>query len=306
MVSNKNNTSIGVIIKAHGQQFLVKIDGCDFLATSKGKKRDLVVGDIVEADIINDKQALIVKALERVSLIYRSDNNRSKLIASNITQMLIIIAVQPKFNINFLNSCLICAESQRIQPIIIINKIDLAGSEELSSLISNYYQNKLGYQVLSISALHDCSKLNKLLANNATLLIGQSGVGKSTITNMLIPKANTKTGDLTEDNSKGKHTTTNASLYYIGDDNNTSIIDCPGLQDFGLMHIKPAELAEFFPELRMFIGKCKFRNCMHINEPGCAIQTAIENQKIEPSRANFFISLLNKLTDYGKSHQFKK
>ncbi|HLX53889.1 MAG TPA: ribosome small subunit-dependent GTPase A, partial [Aquella sp.] len=161
------------------------------------------------------------------------------------------------------------AESANIRPYIVVNKSDLTESAAFLQQINKLYHDKLGYAVISLSAKTNCDSLVSLLKNEQSLLIGQSGVGKSTITNRIIPQAFTSVNDITKSENSGRHTTTNATLYHI--DKTSSIIDCPGLQEFGLYHLSVEELPELFPELRTYINKCRFRNCRHLNEPDCAI-----------------------------------
>lgn len=283
----------GLVIKSHGHQLVVEVDGQHYLATAKGKKTEYVVGDNVKVSIINSKQAQILSAFPRASVIFRSDNNKSKILASNITQLVIVIAAKPSFNNYFLNSCLICAESQNITPLIVINKADIPETDKLISYIKPLYQDKLNYNTISLSAAQGCLQLAPLLSGYNNLLIGQSGVGKSTITNQIAPTAQARVGDLNKSERRGTHTTTNATFYHL--DKNTSLIDCPGLQEFGLFHLKVEELANLFPECREFIGKCRFRNCHHMAEPGCAITAAAQAEIIDPTRLDFLKYLTERL-----------
>ena len=259
----------GLIVSSYGRQFVVEVDGKSYQAVTKSKKTEYVVGDMVYIDLINQKQAQITALQERKNLVYRSDQNRSKIIASNIDQILIVIASKPNCNINFLNNCLIFAESAGILPIIVLNKIDLPSSAGLVDKIDSLYKNKLGYSVVLISAHNNVSNLTSLLKSKISLLLGQSGVGKSTIINHLMPLSFARTGNITKSENSGCHTTTNAQLYHMGD--GSSIIDCPGLQEFGLYHLNVDMISHYFPELNQYIGKCRFRNCRHLNEPECVV-----------------------------------
>lgn len=269
------------------------MNGITYQAVSRAKKTEYVVGDVVQLDIINSKQAQILDLLPRTNLVYRTDNNRSKLIASNIDQILIIIAVKPNFNIQFLNNCLIFAEYSDIPPVIIINKSDLSESANFIVEIKTLYQDKLKYPVIELSALSDCHEIHALLQHKRSLLIGQSGVGKSTITNQIIPTANTRTAALAVSENSGCHTTTNAALYPIGTD--ASLVDCPGMQEFGLYDIPPERLHEYFPEFRALIGQCKFTNCRHLSEPGCAVTAAYAAGQIDKTRYFALQNLTEKL-----------
>lgn len=277
----------GLIVSSFGRQFIVETpEQQRYTAVTKGKKTEYVVGDEVIVDIINQEQAQINELMPRKNLVYRSDRNRSKIIASNIDQIIIVCAVKPNFNRGFLDSCLLSAESSGIEPLIIINKIDLPESQSFIGELTKIYQERLGYRLLQLSAVNNCQELQSYLKNKKSLLIGQSGMGKSTITNAICPDANTRIGDITKYETSGAHTTTNATLFHI--DAASDIIDCPGLQEFGLFHIELDQLAEFFPEMRDHLGQCKFMNCRHLQEPQCVIRQMVEDGKIDPARYSFY------------------
>ncbi|MBP9741959.1 MAG: ribosome small subunit-dependent GTPase A [Burkholderiales bacterium] len=280
----------GLIVNSYGRQFIVEVDGVNYQAVTKSKKTEYVVGDLVNIQPINHEQVQIIGLFPRNNLVYRSDQNRSKIIASNIDQIIIIIAVKPNCNLNFLNNCLIFAESAQIYPLIVLNKDELPESDSLYTKVNQLYAQQLGYSVLKLSAVSDCSILMAYLENKNSLLLGQSGVGKSTIINQIIPQAFTKTGAIMKSEIGGCHTTTNAALYHIN--SNSAIIDCPGLQEFGLYHLNPAELIQYFPELSNYGDKCKFRNCRHMHEPGCKIQELYTVGLIDELRFNLFQTLL--------------
>ena len=283
----------GLIVCSYGRLFIVEVDGQKYQAVTKGKKTEYVVGDLVMLNLINASQAQISDLLPRQSLIYRSDQNRSKIIASNLEQLIIVIAVKPNFNINFLNSCLLCAESSQIKPLIVINKTDLIESAKFIREIRDLYARQLGYELLELSALSSCQDLQPYLSGKRSLLIGQSGVGKSTITNQICPGVAARVGEMTQDEHSGRHTTTNANLYHV--DATTDLIDCPGLQDFGLYHLEITQVAEYFPEMLNYLGQCKFNNCIHLNEPGCAIQSERLKGNIIEQRYRFYQHLLGGL-----------
>ncbi len=284
---------LGLIISSYGRQFIVEVNQTVYSAVTKGKKTTFVVGDLVQVEIINNDQLLIIDHRPRINIIFRSDHNKSKLIASNIDLLVIVIATQPSFNIHFLDSCLVSAESQKIKPLIVINKEDIASTSHLIQTIHDYYHLQLGYDYISLNATKSADNLLPFLSNKRSLLIGQSGVGKSTITNIIIPHANSRTAVLTKNDKSGCHTTTNATLYHLNP--TTSLIDCPGLQEFGLHHLDVQDLPYFFPEFIPFIDQCKFRNCRHLNEPNCGIIQAFHENKIKQTRLTFYQSLLQQL-----------
>ena len=283
----------GLIISSFGRQFIVELDGKTYQAVTRSKKTEYVVGDVVKLDIINQEQAQIMDLIPRQNLVYRSDRNRSKIIASNIHQIIIVVAIKPNFNPAFLDSCLISAETSGIKPLILVNKMDLAESAEFAQQLEDLYVKQLGYSLIKISASKDCGALIPWLENKRSLLIGQSGMGKSTITNIICPEAGARVKEITKYETSGAHTTTNATLYHI---NQTSdLIDCPGLQEFGLFHIEADQLAEYFPEMRDLLGQCKFMNCRHLQEPNCAVSQAVKNGKINPERYAFYQRLAENL-----------
>lgn len=283
----------GLVVTAFGRQFIVEVEGVNYQAVTKAKKTEYVVGDEVAVDMINAEQVQITDLLKRKSLVYRSDMHKSKIIASNVDQILIVIAAKPNCNINFLNNCLIFAASEKIEPIILQNKMDLAESRDLALHIESLYQGQLGYKLIKLAAINECESLLPLLKHKSSLLIGQSGVGKSTITNQLIPDANTRVNIITKSENSGRHTTTNATLYHL--DADSILIDCPGLQEFGLYHLDIDQLIDYFPELRNHLGGCRFRNCRHLNEPGCTVTELFKAGKIDELRFNLLKSLTESL-----------
>lgn len=287
--------NLGLVVTSFGRQFIVEVDGVNYQAVTKAKKTNYVVGDIVKVDIINNEQLQITELIPRTNLVYRIDHNRSKIIASNIDQILIVIAVKPYFDADFLNSCLTFAESSNITPIVVINKSDLRESGAFIQQIEDLYATKLSYNIIKLSAIDNCNILNNILMNKRNLLIGQSGVGKSTITNGLIARANTRVGSLGKQEISGCHTTTNATLYHI--DQRTSLIDCPGLQGFGLYDMPIDSLISFFPEFREYLGKCKFNNCRHLNEPGCALIAAANDGLFDKTRFVYLQRLTKSLLE---------
>ena len=277
--------AIGIIVSSFGRNFLIEHSNIIYTAISKAKNTDYVVGDVVDIEFINQQQVIIKNINTRNNLVFRSDMVKQKSIASNITQLVIVIAIKPNFNINLLNSFLLHAEYLAIKPLIVINKIELEGSNFFVKQIENLYNKQISYETVKISAIHQCDELLPSLLNKNNLLIGQSGMGKSTIINSIITNANTRTNQLAKSEKTGQHTTTNATMYHI---NNTShIIDCPGLQDFGLYHLKDVNLLSLMPDLTPYTNQCKFRNCKHLNEPNCAIIDSMKKNEIDKSRFEF-------------------
>ncbi|SFN22763.1 ribosome biogenesis GTPase [Formivibrio citricus] len=278
------------IIASHGKAYIVETaDGVRRIASARGKKTDFACGDQVAVKLINAEQAVIEKALERKTLLYRSDQWREKLIAANVTQIVIVVAPVPSWLDELIGRCLIAAEAAGIHPLICLNKCDLPEATAARERLA--YYSSLGYDLVEVSALQDITPLRQRLEGHTSVLVGQSGMGKSTLTNALIPDANARVNDISTALDSGKHTTTHAALYKL--DANSELIDSPGLQSFGLAHIQTETLAAYFPEFRELLGQCRFHNCRHRAEPSCAIRNAVANGTVPASR----LELLNRLQD---------
>lgn len=264
-------------------------DGEWFSCVMRGKKGGVACGDKVEFRITAPGQGVIEKILPRETLLYRSDAFKEKIIAANVTQIIVVVAAVPSFSEELINRCLVAAESQNIPVIIILNKVDLTEPTQTALRTLELYA-VLGYPVLKLSAISDISVLRPYLEGQVSVLAGQSGMGKSTILNALVPEAQRITAEISTALDSGCHTTTHSRLYHINA--NSAVIDSPGIQAFGLNHIKVENLAWGFIEFHPYIGQCKFHNCRHLNEPGCALIYAAENGKISTRRLAFYQKLL--------------
>lgn len=278
------------IIASYGRRYLVRTsDQHTYEASTRSKRTDFACGDWVQIRLLNNEQAVIETLLPRQSLLYRQDAYKSKLIAANVTQLLIVIAAYPTPSETLLQRALIAAEATNIKAAIIINKADLPQSESLYQQLAFYQQ--LGYPIYRLSALHYSGSLNTLLHQHTNILLGQSGMGKSTLTNALLGEQRARTNTISDALDSGKHTTTHAQLYDL--DEHTKLIDSPGLQEFGLHHLQATQLIHYFPDLRHLIGQCRFHNCTHRAEPNCALKEAAQNGNIRAER----LALLQKITD---------
>ncbi len=282
----------GLITSSYGRMYKVLVGDTYYHGVTKAKKSDYVVGDYVLVDIINQEQAQITDLIPRNSLIYRSDRYKSKQIASNVDQIIVVTSVTPNYNLDFISNSLIFAESECISVLLVVNKSLLNESKEYIALINELY-GSIGYLVVTLNGIDSVDALIPLIKNKTNVLIGQSGVGKSTITNQLLQKKSAKTNDIMKSHNSGKHTTTNANLYFI--DNETKIIDCPGLQEFGLYHLEHDRLIEYFPEFKKYIGQCKFANCKHIEEPNCIIRELFTNNLVSKYRYEYYVRLYTSL-----------
>lgn len=272
----------GRVIAAHGRQYVVELaDGTLLPCFPRGKKSEIACGDRVDIMRTSDDQGVVEAIQPRVSLLYRSNEIRQKLIAANVNQLVIVVATEPAFSDELVARALLAAESEEIAPLIVLNKCDLtdklpAARQRLATLAG------LGYPILELSALNHAEDLRPWLAGKTSVLVGQSGMGKSTLVNALIPEANAATREISQALDSGKHTTTHATLYHL--DGNSDLIDSPGLQEFGLGHLDRQEIEIAFREFRPYLGQCRFRDCRHDREPGCALRAAVEAGTIDPGR----------------------
>lgn len=294
MVNVSNSELLTAQITASfGRRYIVRTpDGKTYEATTRKKRIDFACGDQVHINHINQQQVVIEDYLPRSSLLYRQDSTRSKLIAANVTLMLIVLAAVPTPSEMLLQRALLAAEAAQIQPLIVLNKADLPENDIWLQKIS-FYQG-LGYELINISALRDVKKLRNRLQDECAILLGQSGMGKSTLTNALLGNVQARVGEISTALDSGRHTTTHAQLYDL--DKNSQLIDSPGLQAFGLHHLQIANLLSYFPDMRSYIGKCRFHNCSHRQEPGCALKQAVNEHKIEPERLLFLQNITNELS----------
>ena len=284
-------TEIAQIITSYGRRFIVRMpNNQTFEATTRSKKTDYACGDFVRIQIINQEQAVIESVLNRQNLLYRQDAWKSKLIAANVSQLLIVVAAVPSPSEALLQRALIAAEAAEIRAVIVLNKTDLPETVALEDKLKFY--ETLGYPVIALSALNGISgSLKTILHGQTNILLGQSGMGKSTLTNALLGKEIARTNDISAALDSGKHTTTHAQLYDL--DETTKLIDSPGLQEFGLHHLQVSDLPSYFPDLRYLIGQCRFHNCTHRAEPNCAFKQAAQQGAIRAER----LALLQKITD---------
>lgn len=276
----------GRIVAAFGRQYLVRLDDGSLLpCLTRGKKSEVVCGDRVEARITGEQQGVIERILERSSLLYRSDAFREKLIAANVSQMIVVVAAEPSFSDELLTRCLVAAFDQQLQVLIVLNKCDLrAAAEAARDQLAPY--RAIGYPVLELSAVQDVTTLRPLLQGHTSVLVGQSGMGKSTLINALLPDAQAATREISSVLDSGKHTTTHARLYRL--DEQSSLIDCPGVQAFGLHHLSLGRIEQGFIEFADYLGQCRFRDCHHRHEPGCALLAAVADGRINARRLELF------------------
>jgi len=284
----------GIVIAAHGRHYLVQVGHARLQCVTRGKKSDVAVGDIVHIKQTSANQGVIESIEERKTLLYRSDQYKSKLLAANLTQLFIVVATEPGFSDDLVSRALVAAEAGGIHPHIILNKTDVAEQLPKARERVSLYA-RLGYPVHEVSARsapeQTLAALEPLLAGQSTILIGQSGMGKSSLINLLVPDAELATREISAALDSGKHTTTFTRLFMI--DESTSVIDSPGFQEFGLYHLTEGMLERAFVEFGPHLGNCRFYNCHHLTEPGCAILSAVEKGEISAMRHALYQQLVH-------------
>jgi ribosome biogenesis GTPase len=278
----------GLVVASYGKRYGVELeDGTQISCVTRGKKNDLACGDQVEVKLTDKNEGVVEKLHERTSLLFRSNAFKTKTLAANVTQVVIVLATMPSFYEALLNRCLIAAEAAGIKALIVLNKCDLKDPSSALEQLKTYQD--LGYSVQALSAKQDIAPLRAWLKGQVSVLVGQSGMGKSTIVNALLPQSKVRTQEVSEVLDSGKHTTTAAHLYHL--DAESDLIDSPGLQEFGLNHLSLEDLEQAFIEFRPYLGKCRFNNCKHIHEPDCAVMNAVQSGKISPSRLTAYQEL---------------
>ncbi|HET6789639.1 MAG TPA: ribosome small subunit-dependent GTPase A [Aquabacterium sp.] len=291
----------GLVVATHGRHLVVETDeGQRLICHPRGKKSEAVVGDRVLWQPTQEgaDEGVIVGVQERRNLLYRQDEWRSKSFAANLDQLLMWIAVEPVFSEAQLTRALIAAKSADIPATIVLNKIDLPGAPSARERLAPY--KAMGYPVVEISLKQDTeearAQVGPLLDGKATLVLGPSGAGKSTLINTLLPHARAQVGEISLALNSGRHTTTSSLWYWLDDTRTSAVIDSPGFQEFGMHHIAPTELARWMPDIAKHMNECRFHNCTHRQEPGCAVQAAVARGEISPIRHSLYTALFDELS----------
>ena len=291
--SNQSVSRIANIYGNHG--LLIDSDNQTHKFMLKNSKTKLYVGDCIETNEILDEVTLIDKPKKRINVVERFDKlGKKQIVAANVTQLLIVIAPEPEPNFLLLDKLLLVSELMKNQASIIYNKNDLSHLEDNRIL---KYQ-KLGYKLINMSAKtnNNFDALNDQLMSQTSFLVGQSGVGKSTITNMLLNNQKLKTKALSSKTNKGRHTTSTTSLYQIN--SKSYLIDTPGVENLHPAIENSQDIQLGFKEIKMHLGNCKYRDCIHISEPFCSIKDHVSKNEIETSRYENYKKLV---VDYKKT-----
>ena len=290
----------GRVVADFGREFLVEVaDRRQIVCTRKGKKQDATCGDFVEVRLTGSAQGSIERLGTRRNLLYRSDQWREKTLAANVDQVVILLAPKPPFSEAFLNLSLVACEAARIAVVVALNKSDLPEHAEALKSLAPY--EKIGYPIISMSAKFDTTQpLLPHLEHKLTLLVGQSGMGKSRTVNALVLSDVARVGELTASLDSGAHTTTFSRFYRL--DKDTAIIDTPGFQSFGLFHLTEDQIGEAMREFRPFLGRCKFNDCAHLGEPGCEVIAAAQRGEITAARLSFYQVLIEQHRELHEEH----
>lgn len=289
------NASVrGRVVSAHGRHYYVELESGQIRhCFPKGKRNEAAVGDWVEVQLQGEQEGQLVAIEPRRNLLYRSDEWRTKQFAANVDQVLLVVAVKPTFTDDLLGRALAGAWAADIDPIIVLNKIDLSqGLDQARERLKPY--RDLGVDILEVSALDDTDiqqKILPLLTHKTTLLLGQSAMGKSTLLNVLVPNARANTQEHSLALDAGKHTTTSTRLYHLPDSSG-DLIDSPGVQAFGLAHLSLEDIERGFPEFTAHKAHCRFYNCTHRREPNCGVLDALARGEIDPRRHALYERLL--------------
>jgi len=287
----------GLVTAAFRRHYLVRADdGSTISCVLRGRTLAIACGDRVRWRSSGPREGVIEAVLPRTTLFYRSDGRREKLIAANVTQVLGMVAPDPPFDDELVHRWIVAAESAGCRFVLIANKRDLPAFAAIRPRLAQFAA--LGYPIVEICASEGAGALAPLLAGQPSVLIGQSGMGKSTLINRMLPGAAARIGEVSAALHTGRHTTTETTLYPI--DASSWIVDSPGMKEFGLGHLSADAIERGFVELRPLLGTCRFRNCRHDSEPGCAILEAIACGKVKPWRLALLQQLL---VDSGRRAQ---
>lgn len=288
------STVRGRVVGSHGRHYSIELDsGEQRRCFPKGKRNEAAVGDWVSVQLQGEQEGVLVAIEPRRNLLYRSDEWRTKQFAANVDQLLLVVAVKPTFADDLVGRALAGAWAAEIEPVIVLNKTDLAEGLDTARERLKPYRD-LGVIILEVSALDQDSiqhQILPLLAHKTTLLLGQSAMGKSTLLNALVPGAQASTQEHSKALDAGKHTTTTTRLYHLPD-RSGDVIDSPGVQAFGLAHLSLEDIERGFPEFAAHKAHCRFYNCSHRREPNCGVLQALVRGEIDPRRHALYERLL--------------
>ncbi len=288
----------GLVIAGHGRHLMVEDDqGQTVLCHPRGKKNEALVGDRVRWVASGDEGSIEAIAPRR-NVLYRQDEWRTKSFAANLDSVLLMLAAEPEFSETQLSRSLIACEVAGIEAWIVLNKSDLKTAFDRAWDRLQPYRD-MGLKVLPLCLHNDPAGLSEVagqLAARLTLVLGPSGVGKSSLINHFVPEAQALTAEISQALNSGKHTTTHTRLHWVDRARGTALIDSPGFQSFGLHHIQAADLASLMPDFKPHLGECRFHNCTHLHEPQCGVKEALAQGRISPNRYRIYEQLMTELT----------
>ena len=288
----------GLVVATHGRSAMVEApDGSRVLCQTRGKKSELVVGDRVRWARSGD--AGVVEAMApRRNLFFRQDEWRTKSFAANLDMVLVLVSGEPVFSESQLTRALVAAQQAGIPTCIGLNKIDLPAAAAARERLAPYVAMGVTVLELALKTAPDAARATLMphLKGRATLVLGASGMGKSTLINLLVPAAAAQVGEISQALQAGRHTTTATTWYWLDDSRTGALIDSPGFQEFGLYQVTPQTLAGLMPDYANALGECKFYNCTHRHEPGCGVRAAAERGLISPSRQRIYADLFEELS----------
>lgn len=288
---------LGRVVAAHGRHVIVESpEGERTICHPRGKKSDCVVGDWVRWQATGD-EGVIEHIEPRRNLMHRQDEWKTKSFAANIDQVLVLVAGEPMFSESQLARALIAAGSAGIAALVLLNKCDLPQAAAARGRLAPYRAMGVPVHETAMKADPAAARalLAPLLAGRATLVLGPSGMGKSTLINLMVPGAAAQTGEISAALNAGRHTTTTTTWYWLDAERETALIDSPGFQEFGLRHVEALQLPGLMPDLRAFAAGCKFYNCTHRHEPGCAVLAAVERGEVSANRWRIYGEICDEL-----------
>ena len=302
-MSRSAELDLGLVVTGHGRHYTVETpEGTRLHCTPRGKKSECVVGDRVRWMPTSTGEGVIEAVEPRRNLMHRQDEWKTKSFAANLDLLLVLVAAEPMYAETQLARALIAARHAGIPSLIVLNKVDLPEAAAARDRLAPY--RAMGVAVLEVSLKREGDAARALLApwlsppdqDRATLVLGPSGMGKSTLINLMVPHADAQVGDISLALNTGRHTTTSTRWYWLDGHRRHGLIDSPGFQSFGLNQVGAAELPALMADLAPHAQACRFYNCSHLHEPGCGVRTALERGEISPSRYRIYNELWAELS----------